>query len=1048
MVQRKFANTPSSWLLGAIALFFGLDFAAWLIAENLWFAELGYSQVFWLRMQVRLGLWALITLLSGSLVIWNFRRAWHLRNQDPPEAIPRSASTRVLRHWLQPETPRPVPDRLVSLGLRMLLLTLGALGLLLALLIYHYGREVGQVWSIGTQMLQRAPELPRQFTLQTLLQDVLMLSAQPWQWLLLGGLTLFILVFPWPTLISLGTLLVLGFGFWASTHWSHLLPLLNATAFGLKDPQFDRDISFYLFALPIWELLRFWLVGLLLFMLVTVTILYLGGTGSMNRGLFRGFSLDQQHHLYGLGGQLMLLVALSHWLSRYERLYVQRGSTFSGASYADVKVLIPVDTTLTAIAILIALALLARAIDWPPRRAQGPYSRISPPGSRRFNPLQFVILHPFLDLWLVYIITVAAVGNLLPDAIQNLVVLPNEFARELPYIERSIQATRAAFDLDNIEVQSFDPSSNLTRKDLQANQITLDNIRLWDTRPLLEANRQLQQIRLYYSFPTASLDRYDLTNDAAAGKQQVIISARELDYAAVPSAAKTWINRHLVYTHGYGFTLSPANIAGEGGLPTYFVKDIGENVTIQGNPELGITEQAVRQAVPLDAPRIYYGNLTNTYVMTNTQSRELDYPSGNGNVETVYDGQGGIPIGAPGRRFLFGLYLRDVRLWLTRTFKPSTKLLFRRNIQSRVRAIAPFLRFDADPYLVTSNQPLVDQQGRLVASPAGNRRELNQNLDQNLSQNPPKNYLYWIVDAYTTSDRYPYSAPGDRNFNYIRNSVKVIVDAYNGSAYFYISDPKDPIIQTWSRVFPNLFQPLGAMPQALRDHIRYPIDLFGIQSERLLIYHMTDPKAFYNREDQWQIPTEIYGNEPLPVEPYYLIMRLPTAEREEFVLLHPFTPVQRNNLTAWLAGRSDGDNYGKLLLYQFPKQRLSFGPEQIEARINQEPSISQLISLWDRQGSRVVQGNLLVIPVEESLLYVEPLYLEAERNSLPTLIRVIVAYGDQIVMADTLQAAIAQLFPRPSAQAAASPSLVDRPDSATQPLSPLPDLGRLEAKQQ
>jgi hypothetical protein len=341
-------------------------------------------------------------------------------------------------------------------------------------------------------------------------------------------------------------------------------------------------------------------------------------------------------------------------------------------------------------------------------------------------------------------------------------------------------------------------------------------------------------------------------------------------------------------------------------------------------------------------------------------------------------------MGSWWRRGLFTVYLRDWRILFTRDFLPETKVLFRRNIKHRIQAIAPFLRYDSDPYLVTAN---VQQSG-----------------------NEEQNFLYWIVDAYTTSDRYPYSDLGSEGINYIRNSVKVVVDAYHGSVDFYVADPSDSIITTWSKVFPEMFKPLDAMPITLRSHLRYPVDFFKLQSERLGTYHMTDPQVFYNREDQWQIPNEVYGDESRPVEPYYLITSLPTVPFEEFILLLPYTPRQRTNLIAWLAARSDGENYGRLLLYTFPKERLVYGPEQIEARINQDPVISQQISLWNRQGSRAIQGNLLIIPIEQSLLYVEPLYLEATQNSLPTLVRVIVAYENRIVMAPTLEEALEAIF--------------------------------------
>jgi uncharacterized membrane protein (UPF0182 family) len=452
-----------------------------------------------------------------------------------------------------------------------------------------------------------------------------------------------------------------------------------------------------------------------------------------------------------------------------------------------------------------------------------------------------------------------------------------------------------------------------------------------------------------------------------------------LDYTAVPEEAQTWVNQHLIYTHGYGFTLSPVNRVGAGGLPEYFIKDIG---ITEGSP-LTTSSEAVRESIPIGAPRIYYGENTNTYVMTGTKVKELDYPSDNDNVYNIYDGRGGVSLNSFWRRMLFAKYLNDWRMAVTPEFLPETKLLFRRNIMQRIQAIAPFLRYDSDPYLVAAKAS---------------------------AQAEDPSSLYWIVDAYTTSDRFPYSDIGNEGINYIRNSIKVVIDAYHGHVDFYIADPSDPIIRTWARIFPDLFKPLRSMPEPLRQHLRYPVDLFSIQSERLMTYHMTDAQVFYNREDQWQIPNEVYGDKPRLVEPYYLITSLPEVPFEEFILLLPFTPMERTNLVAWLAARSDGENYGKLLLYTFPKQILVYGTEQIEARINQDPVISQQISLWNRQGSRVIQGNLLIIPIEQSLLYVEPLYLESTQNKLPTLVRVIVAYENRIVMAQTLQQAIAAIF--------------------------------------
>lgn len=479
---------------------------------------------------------------------------------------------------------------------------------------------------------------------------------------------------------------------------------------------------------------------------------------------------------------------------------------------------LPAYTVLCLLAVAIAGWLVWSMLFWLPKGS-----------SRRF-------------LWFglgLYVLLAVGAGSLLPVAVQTLVVQPNELGLEQPYIQRNIALTRLAFDLEDIDAITFDPQNQLTYEDILENDLTIRNIRLWDQRPLLETNRQLQQIRLYYRFPDADIDRYTLQpevpaqrpsapeelpgvaipeNEVEAERRQTLIAARELDYAAVPQQAQTWVNQHLIYTHGYGFTLSPVNTVAPGGLPEYFVKDIGETTANDTASPLTTATEAIRASIPIGQPRIYYGEITNPYVMTGTRVQELDYPSGNENVYNVYDGRGGIGIAPLWRRLLFAAYLKDWQMVLTQDFLPQTKLLFRRNINQRIRAIAPFLQYDHDPYLVAAD-----------AGPD----------DPN---DPSK--LFWIVDAYTTSERYPYSDPSTQGINYIRNSVKVVIDAYHGSVEFYIADPSDPIIATLSAIFPGLFKPLSAMPVTLRSHIRYPLDFFGLQSERLRIYHMTDTQVF------------------------------------------------------------------------------------------------------------------------------------------------------------------------------------------------------------
>ncbi|MGK7926876.1 MAG: UPF0182 family protein, partial [Spirulina sp.] len=761
------------------------------------------------------------------------------------------------------------------------------------------------------------------------------------------------------------------FGLTLAGNWTRILEFFASTPFNHPDPLYHLDISFYLFRLPFWELLYFWLGGLFLYAWAACSLIYFLSGDSLSQGKFPGFSRKQLRHIDVLGSLVMFALVFYHFLTGIKTIYSTRGVTY-GASYTDLHVQLPVEILSGAIAAAIALWLFYRAF----------YS-LKP--DRKYPKIRHPLTIGLLSLYVAIFLS----GEVTENIVQRVSVQPNELERETPYLERNITETRAAFALDRIDARKFDPQDTLSPKRLLDNRLTIENIRLWDTRPLLEANRQLQEIRLYYRFHDADIDRYTMQirsqetpQTQSTQKQQVLISARELDYNRVPEVAKTWVNKHLVYTHGYGFTLSPVNKVERGGLPAYFVQDIA---TEEEGGTLRLADEIIRGSIPIGKPRIYFGELSDTYIMTNTRVKELDFPSGQDNAQNIYDGLAGVPLNSLWRRLIFAEYLKDWQMLFTQNFTAETKVLFRRNINRRIRQIAPFLRYDSDPYLV--NADIGDEEARRVG-----------------------NYLYWIIDAYTTSDRYPYSEPGDRTFNYIRNSVKIAIDAYNGTVNFYIADPEDPIIQTWQKILPNFFQPLEAMPKNLRRHIRYPTDFFSIQSERLLTYHMTDPKVFYNREDQWQIPNEIYGEQFLPVQPYHLIMRLPEEKDEEFILLHPYSPRARPNLIAWLAARSDGDRYGKLLLYQFPKQKLVFGVSQIEALINQDPTISQQISLWDTQGSRISQGNLLIIPIEDALLYVEPFYLEAEQNSVPTLARVIVIYENKIVMAKTLNSAFERLF--------------------------------------
>ena len=542
-----------------------------------------------------------------------------------------------------------------------------------------------------------------------------------------------------------------------------------------------------------------------------------------------------------------------------------------------------------------------------------------------------------------------------PSLVQNFIVEPNELELEAPFIEYEIAFTREAYGIDRLEERPYAALANLTREEVTANQDTLRNIRLWDWRPLLETFRQLQEIRLYYQFYEVDVDRYRLNGDY----RQVMLSARELA-PELPERADTWVNRTLQFTHGYGLVMSLASQEGEEGTPTFLIQDLPPRTPA------GLT---------LDQPAIFYGEKMPGYRIVNTGVKELDYPKGDENVYTRYAGKGGLPIDSLWKKMLFAWELGDLNILLSDYLQPDSRLQLRRQVRERIGAIAPFLNLDADPYLVLS-----DEQ------------------------------LFWVQDSYTTSDRYPYAEPYQGRFNYLRNSVKTVVDVYHGSVDFYVMQPEEPILKVYQKAFPGLFRPLEEMTEDLRQHLRYPEDLFRIQVDKYNRYHMTIPQVFYNNEDLWTLPQEKYAGDPLAMEPYYILMRLPEEDRLEFLLMLPLTPRNRDNMIAWVAARCDQPHYGRLLVYKLPKEKLILGPMQIEAMIDQDPLISRQLSLWDQRGSQVIRGNLLVIPIDHSFIYVEPVYLIAEGNNIPQLRRVIVAYNDRVAMEPTLEQAVAAVF--------------------------------------
>ena len=550
-------------------------------------------------------------------------------------------------------------------------------------------------------------------------------------------------------------------------------------------------------------------------------------------------------------------------------------------------------------------------------------------------------------------------GLIFVTAFQRLVVTPNEQVKETPYIAYNIAATRKAFALNNVEERELSGEALLTKADIDANAATIGNVRLWDQQPLLDTFGQIQEIRTYYDFTSVDVDRYVIDGQY----RQVMLSARELNSESLPS--KSWINEHLTFTHGYGLTLGPVNEVTQEGLPVLFIK----NLPPESSVDLDVRE-----------PSLYFGELSNSHVFVGTKAREFHYPRGDDNVFKSYDGRGGVPLGSILRRLMFASRFRSFKVLLSEDLSAESRVIFNRRIAARVTTIAPFLSYDRDPYLVIAD-------GR----------------------------LFWIQDAYTLTGQYPYSTRAEGGFNYIRNSVKVVIDAYHGTTTFYLAEPSDPIASTIAKAFPGLLKPLEEMPAPLRKHIRYPEGVFRVQSAMYATYHMTNPAVFYNKEDQWEVPSIESGRASAPMDPYYTIMRLPKERDAEFVQMLPFTPRRKDNLAAWLVARSDGEHYGKLLVFQFPKQKVVFGPRQIVARINQDQVISPQITLWNQQGSEVIQGTLLVIPIEESLLYVRPLYLRAAGGKIPELKRVIVAYHNQIVMEETLDAALGKIFGRGAA---------------------------------
>ncbi len=658
---------------------------------------------------------------------------------------------------------------------------------------------------------------------------------------------------------------------------------------------------------------------------------------------------------------VLLDISALIWLSRHQLLWTQKGIV-AGAGWLEAQLIIPLRTVL-------ALSTLFLAILYLPI-----FSRVIRKALRKTTRLISLVC-------LVFEITFTPL-------LQWIIVSPRELDLEKNYIQRALTSTRDAFQLNSIKTRLINPNPELTRNDLLEGASTLRNIRLWDSQPLLATNRQLQQLRVYYRFSSAAVDRYKLRPDSEE-RQQVIITARELDQNSLPKRSRTWLNRHFVFTHGYGFTVSPVNTKASDGLPDYFISDLGNSTNIEGSPILQIDKNDVKNAIPIGRAAIYYGIFPSPYAIAPSLLEEFDYPEGDKNIYNHYSGTGGLPLANLWQKICLAIYLREPRILNTDSITSNSRLLMRREVKQRVKAITPFITFLDDPYLVSVN--------------------INEKTEGRYS---PEQNQYWILDGYTTSRTYPYAASlqDGEPIRYIRNSVKVIIDAYSGSINYYISEPEDPIIQGWKLLFPELFNPIDNMPSSLREHLKVPTAMFDIQVKQLLRYHVTDPNIFYSGDDVWQVPVELYGKKQVPVEPYHITAQLRPNIRSEFLLLQPLAPLARPNLSAWLAARSDGDKYGELVLLRFPSETSIFGPEQIQALINQNPEISEQFSLWDRAGSEVIQGNLLVLPLGKALLYVEPVYLKATQGGLPTLTRVVVSDGKRVSMEEDLNSAINSLL--------------------------------------
>ncbi len=734
---------------------------------------------------------------------------------------------------------------------------------------------------------------------------------------------------PWRVIVACGAALLALFAAQGeAASWDTYLKGLYGVPFGIVEQAFGNDIGFYVFTMPLLEEIRdLFLMLIVLAAAIAIAVYWARGALDFKESPPR-VSPGAAGHLSVLLGLFFVQRAMSYWLGRFDLLLHTDGVVF-GLRYVDRILWQPGLWLLVALSLAAAVMCIFNARE----------------GGLRIPVAAFVI-----------VFGPALIMNFIQPVIERLWVKPDELRVERPYLQRNIEATRHAYKLDTVDVKPFAGQGTLTPAALGEDTATVNNIRLWDPRPLIDTYRQLQEIRTYYDFRDVDIDRYWIEGKYT----EVMLSPREMNIDQLADNAQTWVNQHLKFTHGAGLAMSPVNRKDTEGMPVFYLK----NIPAVSDVGLKVTQ-----------PAIYFGEEPDNYAVVDAATPEFDYPKGADNVFSYYAGSGGVPVAGFFRRLLFSIFFRDINLLVTENIVAKSKIMIRRNIANRIAYIAPFLNLDRNPYAVILN-------GRLV----------------------------WIVDCYTTSDHYPYSQRNADGINYIRNSVKVVVDAYTGDTNFYVSDPEDPIIKTWQRIFPALFKPMSEMPAELHAHIRYPEDFFLIQADTYRTYHMTDPQVFYNREDLWGFPRESYAGQTVPMQPYYVIMRLPGEAQAEYMLMLPMVPSGRDNMISWMAARCDGADYGHLFEYSFSKDKLFYGPYQIQARINQNPEISRQLSLWNQMGSKVLLGNLLVIPIQDSLLYVEPLFIRAENGQLPELQRVIASYSDRVVMGDTLDLTMAALF--------------------------------------